>query len=191
MTVANVDPNDADFNAVAWHEAGHAVISLTLGVANIELSLEDAIVDGYSARGVLHIWGSYLDQYESIPIMLAGYLAERKLNPNRVNALKGAERDLEFVRALDPFACSQSKMRGHQWRAETYRTPRAWALFLMGQVRVTMRILSRHHAALEGVAQALLERTVLSPGEVAEVAAVYGLHSARPSSSTSNTPEWR
>jgi hypothetical protein len=181
MSRTNDELEDADPAQVAVHEAGHAVVAFLLGVSSIEMSLREVIFEGRALGGATNLsssshrdtnlWAGCISPIESIPIMLAGFLAERRVNPRRYNALKGAERDFEFVRCLDPFR-DGPKTQGHRWLREMYPSPPLFQRFMFGQVRLTARLLRDNWRGVEGFAQLLLERGEVYPDQFLEHAAV-------------------
>lgn len=181
MSRTNAEVADADLVHVAWHEAGHTVVSYLLGARSIEVSVRDMVIDRTQARGgttlksggpqaATNLWSGYFGAIESIPIMLAGYFAERWVNTDRRLALKGAELDFTRVRMLDPYTPGP-KVQGFQWLKLMYPTPSVFRRFLIGQVRLTVRLLEEHETVVQVLAELLLERGELSPAEVSEIGA--------------------
>jgi hypothetical protein len=169
----NAEVADADLVHVAWHEAGHTLVAYLLGARAIEVSINPVVIDGWRASGgmtrkrsPMTPWGGS-GAIESIPVLLAGYFAERWVNSDRRTACEAAELDFLRVRMLDPYTAGP-KLQNSEWLRLMYPTPSTFRQFLLGQVRLTVRLLAKHIEALEVLAVLLLERGELSPEEVNE-----------------------
>lgn len=176
MSRTNAEVEDADLVHVAWHEAGHTVVSYLLGARSIELSIRDMVVDGVHVRGGItrkgnatNLWAGYFGAIDNIPVLLAGYFAERWVNPDRNTAREGAALDFERVRMVDPYSEGR-KLQGSKWLEYMYPTRAAFRRFMLGQARLTVRLLTEHRQVVEVFAEALLARGELYPTEVNEMA---------------------
>jgi hypothetical protein len=169
----NAEVEDADLVHVAWHEAGHTVVSYLLDARSTEVSRRDMVVDGVHTRGEVtrgpnpkNLWSGSFGAIDNIPVLVAGYFAERWVNPDRNRARKGAALDFERVRMVDPYSEGR-KLQGSKWLEYMYRTCAASRRFMLGQVRVMVRLLTEHGQVAETFAEALLARKELYPTGVA------------------------
>lgn len=165
--IARIEPlreaeneNGPDPECVAWHEAGHAIVAGALGMP-VEIDVMSSTrVEGYLAEAVTQVdtWGTLANGttgYELIPVLFAGYLAERAINPDRGDILRGAVRDLVMIEELNPY--SNPMCRGAKWRRETFPTQERWRSFIRGQLRIASRLLCLHWRAHQRLVRVLFE----------------------------------
>lgn len=144
-----------DLEHRAWHEAGHALVSCCLGEYPLGINiLATGVIDDMNFAAVTRMRRTRGALYELIPMLSAGYLAERIVNPDRATARWAARRDTQIVERLDPYRYPDEP--GAPWRRETFQSPTAWYRFLLGQRRVAGRLLKRHRRQLQELADALL-----------------------------------
>lgn len=176
---------DAELRAIAVHEAGHAVVSLALGLPVETVSI---IADGSSGGHTRGSAGSLVptraDLEAVVTVMLGGRAADVQLG---AGANAGAEEDLAMatdllVRAMGEFGlydrlthtAAPSLLRRPDERLEPT---------LQQLLRRAMEIVQHHRAAVLALAEQLLQHRVL---DRAAVERIFKNHRARtlPSAST-------
>jgi hypothetical protein len=138
---------------VAYHEAGHVVVGLVLGIGNlVSVSIqpnEEANRLGHT-HWQLPEWMSFQKMYYYIVMCHAGLQAVRLIR-KRLTIV-------EYLGAMDDLADAQ------QWAAELGEDNPALQINLPPEQYATM-LLEQHRAGLDAVAKALIEKRELKGDE--------------------------
>jgi hypothetical protein len=140
--------------AAAYHEAGHAVAAHTLGavLGNVIINADGSGEMNYITRGPCSLrtaWGRFRAK-RWIVVAYCGPEAELRFVGGDVTAIDGCGADLEMAYALAKRLGLNADERNH----------------LVG---VSVRLVEARWRAIEIVARALIERSQLTGGEIAEL----------------------
>lgn len=164
LYLSKVKPVAIDRDAVAHHEAGHAVAAYVLGLTVDRVTIQP---EGDAAGHVVHEYGCNMNEiiYEEDPdrqwaleraaiISLAGEIAQRRFRAESVEEWHGGADRLHVHHLLDNLAGETDQELRDAW----------WHLLVLR----AERLVAQHWLAIEWLAAVLLKQTVIEGVEEIE-----------------------